>query len=108
MTISHDFRNGGGGGTHELLKDLQETTLLTLLSNPLLLCHTVDYLPVYSTLSLAATSRTFRDLIYHTQRVFRRLDLSQVKSAQFDIAPIDQGGQTWRNVQLDENVTEDE
>lgn len=104
MAISHDYCSG----SYRLPDDLQETTLLALLSNPLLLCHIVDYLPVAATLNLSATSRGFRSLVHHTPRVFRRLDLSPVKSAQFDIDPIDQGGETWRNVQLDENVTEDE
>jgi len=35
------------------------------------------------------------------------LDLTPYKTAQFSGA-VDHGGQTWRNVQLDENVTEDE
>jgi hypothetical protein len=47
-------------------------------------------------------------LIYETPQVFRYLDLRPVKSARFDIAGIDHGGETWRNVQLDENLTEDE
>lgn len=89
-------------------EDFETTTLLSLLTNPLLLCHTVDYLPISASLNLAATSRKFRSLLYETPSVFRRLDLSIVSSAQFDIDPIDQGGETWRNVQLDENVSEDE
>lgn len=104
MAISHDY----GGDGNRLPDPIQETTLYSLFSNPLLLCHTVDYLPVSATLSLGGTSREFRNLIYHTPSVFRRLDLSPVKIAQFDIDPIDQGGETWRNVQVDENVTEDE
>lgn len=104
MTISQD----GGRDGYMLPDEIQETAILSLLSNPLLLCHTVDFLPVSATLNLAATSREIRTLIYHTPSVFRRLDLSLVKSAQFDIDPIDQGGETWRNAQVDENVTEDE
>lgn len=107
MAISHDYCGDG----NRLPDEIQDTTLLSLLSllsNPLLLCHTVDYLPVSGTLSLGATSRGFRNLIYQTPSVFRRLDLSPVKTAQFDIDPIDPGGETWRNVQVDENVTEDE
>lgn len=109
--ISHDHGGGGGGGGgggQVLPDEIQEGTLLFFLSNPLLLSLTVDYLPPSSTVSLAATSRAFRSLIHHTPGVFRRLDLTQVKSAQFDIDPIDQGGEVWRNVQLDENLTEDE
>ena len=86
----------------------EKLTLLHFLSNPLILHHTIPYLPVASVLSLSATSKAFHDLINHTPRVFRHLDLSEVKSAQFDVKPIDRGGETWRNVQLDENLTEDE
>ncbi|KAK7708235.1 hypothetical protein SLS63_013565 [Diaporthe eres] len=78
--ISHDHDHGGGGGGHVLPDEIQEGTLLFFLSNPLLLSLTVDHLPPSAT----------------------------VKSAQFDIDPIDQGGEVWRNVQLDENLTEDD
>lgn len=105
MAIGLDY---AGNGAHVLPDEIETTTLLSLFSNPLLLFHTVDYLPISATLRLAAVSRVFRNLIYQTPGVFRHLDLSSVKSAQFDIAPLDQGGNNWRNVQLDENVTEDE
>jgi hypothetical protein len=88
--------------------DENQPTLLQLLSNPLILCHTTPYLPVADTLSLAATSKAFRYLLYQTPQVFRYLDLSTTRSAQFDLEGIDHGGETWRNVQLDENLTEDE
>lgn len=107
--ISHDHDHGGGGeGGHVLPDEIREGTLLFFLSNPLLLSLTVDHLPPSATVSLAATSQAFRSLIHHTPGVFRRLDLTQAKSAQFDVDPIDQGGEVWRNVQLDENLTEDE
>lgn len=83
-------------------------TLLQLLSNSLVLYQTTPYLPVASLLALGATSKSFKELIHHTPNVFRHLDLTKVKSAQFEIAAIDHGGEVWRNVQLDENVTEDE
>ncbi|KAI1813878.1 hypothetical protein GGS20DRAFT_449701 [Poronia punctata] len=83
-------------------------SLLDLLSNTLVLYQTAPYLPVSALLSLAATSRSFQHLIYDTPGVFRHLDLSQVKTAQFDIDGIDHGGQVWRNVQVDEHVTEDD
>ena len=81
--------------------------LLQLLSNTLILYQTAPYLPVSSLLALGATSRPFKELIYKTPQVFRYLKLSDVKSAnaQYEIEPID--GKVWRNVQLDENVTED-
>jgi hypothetical protein len=83
-------------------------SLLHLLSNSLVLYQTVPFLPVSSLLALGATSKDFNSLIHRTPKVFRHLDLSNVRSAHFDIANIDNGGEVWRNVQLDENVTEDE
>lgn len=85
-----------------------QISLLGLLSNPLFLYQTAPYLAPSSLLALGAASKSFRDLIHHTTGVFRHLDLTNVKSVQFDIASIDNGGEVWRNVQLDENVTEDE
>lgn len=103
MAISHGYQK-----SNHALNDIETTTLFSLLTNPLLLCQTVDYLPISAALNLAATSRKFRNLLYQTPSVFKRLDLSIVSSAQFDIDPIDQGGETWRNFQLDENLSEDE
>ena len=88
-----------------------ETTspsLFDILHNSLVLRNTVPYLSVSSILSLAAVDRAFRALVFSTPGVFRHLDLSRVKTAQFDIDAIDHGGEVWRNVQLDENLTEDE
>lgn len=83
-------------------------SLLQLLSNTLVLYQTTPYLPVSSLLALGATSKLFKDLVHSSPSVFRHLDLTKVASAQFEIAAIDHGGEVWRNVQLDENVTEDE
>ena len=83
-------------------------SLLGLLSNSLILFQTAPYISVSSLLALGATSKDFRTLIHNTRDVFRYLDLTQVKSAQIEIGSIDHGGEIWRNVQLDENVTEDE
>lgn len=88
--------------------EIQQTALLQLLTNSLILCHTTPYLSCYDVLNLGATSRAFRFLIHHTPQVFRRLELGTVKAAQFDIDGIDRGGETWRNAQVDENLTEDE
>lgn len=83
--------------------------LLDLLSNTLVLHQTLPYLPISSLLNLAATSPSFRDLLLRrTPGVFRHLDLSKVRIAQFEIDGIDRGGEVWRNVQLDENLTEDD
>ncbi|KAK2767119.1 ubiquitin fusion degradation protein [Colletotrichum kahawae] len=84
------------------------TSLINLLYNPLILAHTAPHLSAHDRLSLASTSRSFRDLVTHTPGVFRHLDLTQVRTAQFDIDGIDRGGEVWRNVQLDENLTEDD
>ncbi|KAI0509764.1 hypothetical protein F5B22DRAFT_315037 [Xylaria bambusicola] len=99
---------------HQHTRDYLETSnhtsnLFGLLSNNLVLYQTLPYLPVSAILNIAATSRPFRDLLLHgTPSVFRHLDLTQVKTAQFDIDGIDHGGQVWRNVQVDENLTEDD
>lgn len=84
------------------------TTLYDTLHNSLILSHIVPYLSVSSLLHLAAASQAFRALIHETPGVFRHLDLTQVKAVQFDVDRIDHGGEVWRNVQLDENLTEDE
>jgi hypothetical protein len=88
--------------------EVNHCTLLELLANSLVLSQTAPYLSCYDVLNLATTARAFRFLVYHTPNVFRRLELGNVKTAQFDIDAVDRGGETWRNVQLDENVTEDE
>ena len=82
--------------------------MLQLLSNSLVLSHMTPHLSPYDVLNLAASSRYLRYLVYNSPQVFRRLDLGQVKAAQFDILGIDSGGEVWRNVQLDEHLTEDE
>jgi hypothetical protein len=100
-----------GASPTAALPDEIHSALLQLLSNPLVLCHMTPYLSCYDVLNLAAASRACRYLIYHTPQVFRRLDLTPVKIVQaqgYDAPGIDHGGQTWRNVQVDENLTEDE
>ncbi|KAI3320983.1 hypothetical protein HD806DRAFT_209494 [Xylariaceae sp. AK1471] len=83
-------------------------SLLDLLSNTLVLYQTIPYLPISAILNVAATSRSFRHLLHNTPGVFRHLDLTQIKTAQFNIDGIDHGGEIWRNVQVDENLTEDD
>lgn len=82
-------------------------SILDVLSNSLVLFQVIQYLPCYSLLDLAATSRSFRDLIYQTPNVFHHLDLTPFRSAQFS-GLIDHGGEPWTHVQLDKNLTEDE
>ncbi|KAL7797392.1 hypothetical protein V8C37DRAFT_370954 [Trichoderma ceciliae] len=84
------------------------TGLYDTIRNSLVLSHVIPYLPVSSILNLAAASRAFRALILETPGVFRHLDLSHIKAVQFEIDGIDHGGEVWRNVQLDENLTEDD
>jgi hypothetical protein len=92
-------------GTHKVSGKL---SLLELLSNPYILYNTVPYLPISGLFALGASSKAFRNLVHHTPKVFRYVDLSLVESLRFEIKRIDHGGEVWRNVQLDENVTEDE
>lgn len=82
--------------------------LLNLLSNSLVLYQTTPYLSISSLFALGATSKSFSELIYATPSLFRHLDLSEVKSAQLPIGAIDHGGEVWRNVQIEEHLTEDE
>jgi hypothetical protein len=96
-----------GDLTIPITRDLPNSLLL-LLSNTIVLYQTTPYLPVSSLFALGATSKSFKGLVYTTPKLFRYLDLSEVKSAQSAIGSIDHGGEVWRNVQLDENVTEDE
>ena len=51
-------------------------SLRDLLSNALILRHTSPYLGVRSLVSLAATSKAYRSLIYDTLQVFQHVDLS--------------------------------
>ncbi|PKS12357.1 hypothetical protein jhhlp_001657 [Lomentospora prolificans] len=87
---------------------LRKQSLFDLLSNHLVLQHTAPYLSARDRLALGATCKDFCGLIQHAPGVFRYLDLTRVTTAQFDIAPIDNGGEVWRNVQVDEHVTEDD
>lgn len=83
-------------------------SLLELFSYTLILHQTTPYMSVEDLLALGSTSKDFRALVYTNLNVFRHMDLTQVKSAQSDIGSINHGGEVWRNVQNDENVTEDE
>ncbi|KAL6870379.1 hypothetical protein J3F83DRAFT_676881 [Trichoderma novae-zelandiae] len=83
-------------------------TLYDTIHNSLVLRLVISYLSVSSVVNLAATSRAFRTLVLETPGVFRHLDLSHIKAVQFEIDEIDHGGEIWRNVQLDENLTEDD
>lgn len=101
MTQACESRNG-------LPIEIPRGALLRLLANSLVLSQTAPYLSCYDVLNLAATARVFRFLVYNTPHVFRRLELGSVKTAQFDLDAADRRGETWRNTQLDEYLTEDE
>ena len=51
-------------------------SLLDLLSNALILCHTSPYIGIKSLVSLAATSKAYKSLVYDTLQVFQHADLS--------------------------------
>ncbi|KAH7309785.1 hypothetical protein B0I35DRAFT_359464 [Stachybotrys elegans] len=81
-------------------------TLADLLHNSIVLNHTTPYLPLSTLFSLAATCRAIRDLIYQTPGVFRHLQLSNVKSAQF--RPVGIRDLLRDDPEEEENLTEDE
>ena len=55
-------------------------SLIELLGNALILRHTSSYVGVNGLMSLSATSKKFRNLIFETPHVFQRIDLSDNKS----------------------------
>ncbi len=114
---SSSSSNSSSSNNHAgLVYEAVPGTLLHLLNNSLVLAHTTPYLSPEAVLTLAAAGKPYRALLYGTPSVFRYLDLSRLKAVtQLDrgngaagIAPIDRGGESWRNEQLDENLTEDE
>lgn len=82
-------------GRTRLEPESTSSSLFDVLHNSLLLANILPHLSASSILNLAATDQAFRALISHTPGVFRHLDLTRVKRAQFDFA------------QLDENLSED-
>lgn len=88
-----------------------QPTILTLFDvflNTLVLTNTVPHLPVSDLVNLAATNQSFRYLLYDTPGVFRHLDLTHVKAAQFKGEDVHADRLEWHNVELDEHLTEDE
>ena len=85
------------------------TALVDLLCNPILADNILQYLPLPSILRLSRTARVYHEWVLRTPKVFRYLDLSRAKGAYTPIiAPIDNGGYSWRAERMDENLTEDE
>ncbi|MCJ1333724.1 hypothetical protein MMC10_010424 [Thelotrema lepadinum] len=83
-------------------------TLYTLLRNSIVFSHICPYLSIASLLKVAATSKVFRILVLQDSAAFRYLDLSTVKGAAVDLAPVDRGGTVWRNQRVDESMTEED
>lgn len=83
-------------------------SIFDVLHNSLILANIVPHLSASGILNLAAADQTLRALIVNTPAVFRHLDLSRVKLAQFDVDQLDHGGDLGRNAQLDQNLLEDE
>jgi hypothetical protein len=84
------------------------TSIVDVLSNSLLLRQIVPYISPSAVFALAATNKTINSVLYQSPDSFRFLDLSSVKSATFDCAPIDKGAINWRSQRMDEALTEDE
>lgn len=82
--------------------EIRHNALLQLLANSLVLNHTTPYLSSYDVLNLAATSRTFRYIVYSTPHIFSRLDLTTVRKAQYIEEKSNRGGEP------DGDQTEDE
>lgn len=76
-----------------LPNEIRHNALLQLLANSLVLNHTTPYLSSYDVLNLAATSRTFRYIVYSTPHIFSRLDLTTVRKAQYIEEKSGRGGE---------------
>lgn len=88
---------------------LETTSLLDLISNPIIGDNIYRYLPRSTIFRLARTSKIAKDLVLNTSKVFRYLDLTNCKGAYTPaISRIDHGGYSWRAERMDENLTEDE
>ena len=57
------------------INSILPVSLLDLLSNDLILRHTSPYIGVHSLVSLAATSRAYKSLVYNTPQVFQHVDI---------------------------------
>ena len=77
-----------------LSTEIRHNALLQLLANSLVLNHTTPYLSSYDVLNLAATSRTFRYIVYSTPHIFSRLDLTTVRKAQYIEEKSSRGGES--------------
>lgn len=85
-------------------------SLPDIIANPLIFDNLNKYLSLQSLIRLSRTSRSIRDFVFNTPKVFRYLDLSKCRGAFISpsLTPIDSGGNSWRAERMDENLTEDE
>ncbi|KAI9777376.1 MAG: hypothetical protein M1835_005252 [Candelina submexicana] len=86
-------------------------TLLDLLSNTLILHQTVPYMSAAALLSLGATSKSLRHLLYGTPYVFRYLDLSRLRSVFRHLTLLETANAAWGDPHRrthDLSLTEDE
>jgi hypothetical protein len=87
---------------------IMPTSIVDVLSNSLLLRQIAPYISPAAVFALAATNKKINGILCQSPDTFRRLDLSSVKSATFDAAPLDKGAIAWRSQRMDESLTEDE
>lgn len=89
--------------------DALPPTLLDLLTNPIISDSLYQYLSRATVFRLIRVGRQYRDIILGTPRVFRFLDLANCKGAYLpSIAPLDNGGHSWRAERIDDNLSWDE
>ncbi|KAF3935342.1 hypothetical protein ABW19_dt0208628 [Dactylella cylindrospora] len=84
------------------------TSLLDLLSNPLIFNLIIPHLPIQSVLALGSTSHAYHGLLTTSPDTFRYLDITTLPITQIDRTPIDTGGISWRSQRMDEALTEEE
>lgn len=100
----------------DIFEPSSSSSLLDLFSNGLILDHIVRYLPIRVIFALCQTCQELRSILLSTPSVFRYADVSRSRGAWVVIhqhSPqqgfgIDNGGNRWRNVRMDEALTEDD
>ncbi|KAE9979204.1 hypothetical protein EG328_001040 [Venturia inaequalis] len=83
-------------------------TIVDVLSTSIVLRQIAPYVSPATLFALATTNKSINSILYQSPDTFRYLNLSTVKSATFDSAPIDKGAISWRSQRMDESLTEDE
>lgn len=87
--------------------DKLPVTLIDVLANSVILRQLAPYIPIRSLLDLSGTSKAIRNIVLQPEP-WRHLDLTGVKSAIIESAPIDIGGFSWRAERMDESLTEED